>query len=281
MIRPLPLIFALSFAGAALAAPDAVVIQTSGTYKVQVPADLRGIRGASDVRLLPVGDGDAITGVRLSAVAADSLAARAGLREGDIIRGIDNRPIDSLEAAIAALQAGVDGGRLFLHVERDGQRLAMTYLVEKVERPAAGQGRGPNPDTAAPPAAVDWIRPDGPGAWRVTRSGLDAALAEPSALARSARIIPAREGDAFVGFKLYGVRPQSIVAALGLKNGDLLRTVNGLPLATPQQALEAYTALRNAPSFALELTRGGAPLTLRYTIEGAPTAPSPKPGSTP
>ncbi len=248
--------------------PAPTVRQTSATYVVTLPA---GAALIDDTRLIPLKTGDAVDGLRLSNIATDSVPAQLGLRDGDIVRTIDNRPVVGLESAVAALTTASAGGRLFLHVERDGQRRALTCIIE---RAATTTAKAAEPE-AAPPTTVDWIRPTAPGVFSLHRPGLDAMLADPGALARSARMVPAREGDAFVGFKLYAIRPGSVPAALGLKNGDLLRTVNGLPLANPQQALEAYTRLRKATEVTLVVTRGGQPLTLRYTVDDEVVAPPP------
>jgi general secretion pathway protein C len=46
----------------------------------------------------------------------------------------------------------------------------------------------------------------------------------------------------------------------------VLSTVNGLELASPDQALDAYAKLRNASHFSVALIRRGRPLTLVYQI---------------
>lgn len=260
--------------GTALAEPTATVRQTSATYVVALPA---GAGVFDDVGHRLVRTDGAIDGLRLNMIPADGLAARLGLQDGDIIRSIDNRPVADLGEALAALRKASAAGRLFLHIERDGHRRALTVMIERTAAPApesAPTSATPAPDET-PQATVDWIRPTGPDSFSIHRPGLDGMLGDPGLLARSARMVPAREGDAFVGFKVFGIRSGSVPAALGLKNGDLLRTVNGLPLTNPQQALEAYTRLRKASAVMLELTRRGEPLTLRYTIDDDVVAPPP------
>ncbi|MBK9035912.1 MAG: hypothetical protein IPL61_32460 [Myxococcales bacterium] len=125
------------------------------------------------------------------------------------------------------------------------------------------------PDAATTaPAVAAW-----PGITRldathyaVTRGALERALAAPQPLLRGARMIPAVSDGRPIGIKLFAVRPQSIVAALGLANGDTLRAINGVALISADNALVAYGRVRAVERIALELTRRGRPMTLHYQI---------------
>ena len=68
------------------------------------------------------------------------------------------------------------------------------------------------------------------------------------------------------GFKLYAVRPDSLLAALGLHNGDTVTAINGHLLGTPDHVLELYDRLRDAKVFTVTITRAGASLTLNYCV---------------
>ena len=68
------------------------------------------------------------------------------------------------------------------------------------------------------------------------------------------------------GFRLSGIKPDSILAVLGLKNDDRLERMNGYDLGTPDQALEAYARLGSARHLVLQVRRGGAEQNLDYDI---------------
>lgn len=89
------------------------------------------------------------------------------------------------------------------------------------------------------------------------------AAAEDPAQLRSARVIPARDGE---GWRVFGVRRDSLPGRLGLQNGDVVRRVNGHDLAQPDALLSAYAELRSAERLVVELERGGQPTTLRYDL---------------
>jgi general secretion pathway protein C len=57
-----------------------------------------------------------------------------------------------------------------------------------------------------------------------------------------------------------------VYARLGLANGDIVDALNGRPLHSLEEALDAYTALRATDRLALSVVRRGAPLTLTVTI---------------
>jgi general secretion pathway protein C len=115
-----------------------------------------------------------------------------------------------------------------------------------------------------PPGA---IRPLGPGRYAVHRAALDAARANPLAFANDARALPVLRDGAMAGLRLTALRPGSALAALGLENGDVIRTIDGFEL-TPELALELSRRLRDTTRVTLELERAGRPVRLEYAIGG-------------
>ena len=88
-------------------------------------------------------------------------------------------------------------------------------------------------------------------------------------LALTARLVPSMKNNELVGLKLFAIRPDSVWAALGFLNGDVLLDVNGRSLRSPDSALEAYTALRTADQLHFTLERRGQPASITLNIEGA------------
>ena len=126
---------------------------------------------------------------------------------------------------------------------------------------------------AAPPRAprssltVDEV---GPNSYRVSRSELERLAAEEGvAHMRDIRVMPAFENGRAWGFRLAFVREGSLFAQLGLRQGDVIRRVNGRALDSPEKALEVYSELRAASRIDLELDRGGATTRLSYRLDGA------------
>jgi sRNA-binding protein len=121
-----------------------------------------------------------------------------------------------------------------------------------------------SPSSRADPEAlttlVDSIKCE-EGACSMSATALTSVLNDPSALMRSARVVPRVKDGVSEGFKLYGVRSRSLPKALGIKNGDTVVSLDGEPLGTLDQALATYAKLskklKAKKSFVLVLERKG------------------------
>ena len=103
--------------------------------------------------------------------------------------------------------------------------------------------------------------------FNIQRSLVDKALANQGSLMKTARVIPHEQDGRVVGVKLYGIRRNSLLGRLGVRNGDMLRTINGFAMASPDTALEAYSRLRSADKLTLAVKRQNKELTIEYNIE--------------
>ena len=70
-----------------------------------------------------------------------------------------------------------------------------------------------------------------------------------------------------MGLKLYGIRRTSLLGKLGIRNGDMLRTINGFDMTSPDTALEAYSRLRTADALTLAVKRQNKEMTIEYSIQ--------------
>jgi len=100
-------------------------------------------------------------------------------------------------------------------------------------------------------------------------AGLFGIRQHPAAFMKSGRLVPAIENGKPIGFKVFAVTPDGMLAQLGLQNGDLITAIDGRELTTPDKALEAYTQLAGrtvGQSIVLSLRRKDAPLTITYHL---------------
>lgn len=102
--------------------------------------------------------------------------------------------------------------------------------------------------------------------FEASRALVDQILANPAAFIKKLRIVPSVKDGKTEGFKLYGLTATSLPAKLGLATGDLLQTINGLPLTSIENGLNAYGKLRDASTLELEVQRRGKPLTIQVSI---------------
>jgi general secretion pathway protein C len=102
----------------------------------------------------------------------------------------------------------------------------------------------------------------------IPRARWEAALANPTELAKTARLVPATKEGRTIGFKLFGIRPGSIAALLGFQNGDLVTAVAGKPLDGAEAALQVFESLSTVGAeIVVELERKGQATTLTLVIE--------------
>ncbi len=140
---------------------------------------------------------------------------------------------------------------------------ALEERMVKVETP----GTDPVAMVAQPPDAQLTTPVEvGRHHYRVPRKYFDEMLENPKETMREARAVPVKDGNRTTGLRLFGIRPGTRLKALGFQNGDQLQTLNDVPLTTPDQALRAYAAARNADSLRVRLLRRGQSVEMRYDL---------------
>lgn len=101
----------------------------------------------------------------------------------------------------------------------------------------------------------------------VDKKAIDASIENPQRIMTEARLVPRMVDNMQEGFIIKEIKKSGIYDNLGLKNGDVLLSVNGLKLSDPSTSLQAFTALRGMDHIQLDLIRGGHPLNLTYDIK--------------
>lgn len=102
----------------------------------------------------------------------------------------------------------------------------------------------------------------------VPQSMADTFFADVGAFSHDLRVVPAVSNGRPNGFKLYAIRPTSLVAALHFKNGDTVVTINGEDLsASGTQSLDVYTRLKSSKQFVIDMIRRGSPMTLTIDVK--------------
>jgi general secretion pathway protein C len=111
------------------------------------------------------------------------------------------------------------------------------------------------------------IRKVGDNSWVIDRGQVEQSLDNMSQLITEVRVIPNLNADRQAdGFKIFEVKPASIFARLGVRNGDIIKEVNGLQLNGIDQAYQALSALQSESSVQINLVRRNKPVTLTYEI---------------
>ncbi len=107
----------------------------------------------------------------------------------------------------------------------------------------------------------------GQNRWLIPIQVAENARTNMGGLLRQAQAVPYLEGGQTTGFQIRMIQPGSLIAQLGLKKGDILREINGLPLNSPEKALQIFGQIRQAKQVSIGLERRGKAMTFAYEIK--------------
>jgi general secretion pathway protein C len=63
------------------------------------------------------------------------------------------------------------------------------------------------------------------------------------------------------------IQADSIFNKLGLMNGDIIASVNGKQMSSPEEAFQLYNSLKSGAQVSIEITRRGQKKMLTYEID--------------
>ncbi len=222
-------------AGIGFAVPSALARRVVAELKADGRVE-RGWLGVSmqplDATLAEALAAPGAKGALVAGVQRGSPAERAGVQAGDVILGLDGRPIEAPRDLAAAVGGAKPGSEARLVLLRDGERL---------ERPVT---------LGTPPARGEAAAPGDRG---------EAEAAE-GAPALGLRLAPNPAGE---GAVVAEVRPDSVAAERGMREGDVILRAGGRAVQGPSDVVEAVRAARRDGRGAIALQverrgRGGA-----------------------
>lgn len=85
-------------------------------------------------------------GYKLSQVYRNGVLWQLGLRDGDVVRSINGKPLENKEAAFVAYARLRRAKKLVLAVERKGRKLSLVYQIKRIRKKKDGKLRLANPD---------------------------------------------------------------------------------------------------------------------------------------
>jgi general secretion pathway protein C len=102
--------------------------------------------------------------------------------------------------------------------------------------------------------------------FNVSRNEVDKALANLNDVLTQARAVPNFENGQPAGYKLFQIVPGSIYAKLGLRDGDVINSLNGEPINDPGKAFAMLSALKEMNHLELGVKRDGRQSGFSYDI---------------
>lgn len=103
--------------------------------------------------------------------------------------------------------------------------------------------------------------------WVVSREDILQATGNISEIMSDFKIRPYFSSGKMAGFKIDDIKEESIVSAVGIKKGDVIKKVNGEMIDSPKKIFEFYRNLENSPVIQLEVDRGDSTEILTYEIK--------------
>ena len=158
---------------------------------------------------------------------------------------------------------------------REGSSPRLTYLEKEASAEAgstssksssSSSSSAPDGKSAINKRILAGVKKKGEGKYEVSRDSIDTVLSNMSALSTDARVVPDFKGGKQRGFKLFSIKAKSVFSKIGLKNGDVLKTVNGYTLSSPDKILEVYGKLKDSEQISIEVLRRGKPRSFEYSI---------------
>ena len=172
-------------------------------------------------------------GALVSGVEPGSPAAKAGLKQGDVVVALNGTPVTDANLLRNRVAASTPGTSVALEVLRDGRRQTIDARLVQRESETA----------SAKPAASD---DDGESGVGMTVSPLTGQLARELELPRNAS-----------GLVITDVDPSGAAASAGLRPGDVIKAVNGRAVDSVSSLRSALATTKDRPALVL-VTRQGA-----------------------
>ncbi|MBW1982932.1 MAG: PDZ domain-containing protein [Deltaproteobacteria bacterium] len=148
--------------------------------------------------------------------------------------------------------------------------LRLSVVVNTGERDEMLTMATPEKGRRAPVSRAPRRSPPRPAPGRTVqldRDEIESSMQDLNKLMRQVRIRPYMEGRKPAGFLVTNIKPGSIFAKMGLRNGDVIQAVNDEEITSPEQAIDFYESLMEGGEIALQIKRGRRKRELHYEIQ--------------
>ena len=158
-------------------------------------------------------------------------------------------------------------------LERNGQLETLKLPVESLPGDTTAErdgnvftrgGRRMEPPPRAPSAPIDTATAD---TSEILRHYRDALINDPQSVMGLVRVQPYNKGGRLEGYRIRPGRDRQLLTKFGLRSGDVVKAVNGVPMDNPIKALEILRDLSTANSVTVDIERNGTPQSFTFQIQ--------------
>ena len=161
-------------------------------------------------------------------------------------------------------------GVKLLEIQRNRIVISRNGTREEIElgaqETAQVSQRIPVPPRPVSPPPLTETAPPAPSTFVIDRQTVDAATQDMNKLLTQARLVPNFTGGVADGFRIFSIVPESLFEKVGLRNGDIIHSINGVEMKDPEKAFQIYQLLKDNDRFVIDLIRAGQNLSLNYEV---------------
>ncbi|HWU87384.1 MAG TPA: hypothetical protein VN253_08915 [Kofleriaceae bacterium] len=235
---------------------------------------------ASDVAKLKretisvVRDAGKVVGVK---VVDGEIRKALGFEPDDVIAALSGRTIKREYDVYDAVRgiSFMDASAIYVELLRGGTPMLLRWQLDGDLRSALRNGSLGTPGSlggspsdpygpGSPDPLVDTIKKIDDRTYEVPRSTVDRVFSSAPTYARTARTLPSHRSG---GFLVFGVRPGTLVSAIGIQSGDAVRAINGHEVNTIDEAIELYQQIKDAKEWRIDITHRGRPELITIAIK--------------
>jgi serine protease Do len=213
----------------------------------------------------------AATGVVVESVSTDSPAAKAGIRNGDVIVEFDGERVRSARQLTRLVQETPEGRAVQAVLLREGQRTPVTVtpeggsrrLFERLDDDLGDFRFNVTPRAIRPPTPPN--PPSPPSIFR-----FDELLGRAGALGVTVDTLSTQLAEYFgvkEGVLVTSVSDNSAAARAGVKAGDVITSLNGSAVNEPADLRRRMQNLNDGEEFTLQVMRDKKAVTLKGKVE--------------
>lgn len=156
------------------------------------------------------------------------------------------------------------GNAIVLSIERKKVIILHNGAKEELSMFEEGSQQEAGAGTAAAGGGIQQVSQ---GNYVIPESQFKSATQNIGTLLTQARVVPNLEAGKINGYRIFAITPGSLYANIGLQEGDVIHSVNGIQVTTPESALQLFQQLQNERRFTVDINRNGQSMTLNYAVQ--------------